>query len=89
MKSRKFFVRLEDHISLSNSTISAVKSLNIHCRPCRESMPATKNFEVLKTCRSDAETELIEALLIKRLKPNLNIKLGYSLGGKERLHIFQ
>ena len=89
MTNRQFFVRIEDHISLSNLTNSAVKSHIIHCRPCRESMPVTKNFTVLKTCRSDAETELIEALSIKRLKPNLNIKLGYSLGAKERLCVFR
>lgn len=34
---------------------------------CGESITATNNFKVLKTCLSEVDTELIEALLIKRL----------------------
>lgn len=45
------FLRIEDHISLSDSTIRL--SHIDHCQPCRESMAPTQNFKVLKTCRSD------------------------------------
>ena len=40
-------------------------------------MPAEQKFTSLKKCRFNAETELIKARLIKRLKPFLNTKLAY------------
>lgn len=87
MTNIQCFVRMKDYIS--NSTKSAIESNIDHHQPCRESMPATQNFRVLKTCGSDTEQELIEVLLIKRLKANLNIKFRYSICAKENLHVFQ
>ena len=51
-------------------------------------MPAEQNFTLLKKCRFNTETELMEALLSKRLKPSLNIKLGHLQGAKSLLHVF-
>ena len=35
-------------------------------------MPAGQNFTLLKKCRFNTKTELLEALLIKRLQPSLS-----------------
>ena len=50
-------------------------------------MPAEQNF-TLKKCYVNTETELMEALLIKCLKPSLNLKLGHSQTAKLLLLVF-
>ena len=89
MMTRQVFVKIENHLSnnlsLSNSDI---KSHRDQCKACRETMPAEKNFTLLKKCSFNTETELMEVLLIKRLKLSLNIKLGHSQGAKSLLHVF-
>ena len=42
-------------------------------------MPAEENY-IIKKCSFNTETELMEALLIKCLKPCLKVKLGHSRG---------
>ena len=89
MTTRQLIVRVENH--LSNNLISSNAAIKSHCDQCKaciETMPAEQNFTLLKKCRFDTETELMEALLIKRLKPSLNIKLGHSQGAKSLLHVF-
>ena len=76
---RQLFVRIENHLcSNLSSSNSAIKSHRGQCKACREAMPAEQNFTILKKCRFKTETERMEALLIKRLKSFLNIKLGHS-----------
>ena len=85
MTTRQLFVRIENHLSHNlSSSNSAIKSHRDQCKACRETIPAEQNFTLLKKCRFNTETELMEALLIKRLKPSLNIKLGH-LQGASRL----
>ena len=52
-------------------------------------MPAEQNFILLKKCHFKTKTELMEALLIKRLEPSSNTKLGHSEGAKSLLHVVQ
>ena len=86
---RQLFVRIENHLcnNLSSSN-SSIISHRDQFKACRETMPAEQNFTLLKKCRFDTETELMKALLIKRFKPTLNIKLGHSQGAKSLLHVF-
>ena len=78
MTTRQLFVRIENHLSHNLSSCnSAIKSHRDQCKARRETIPAEQNFTLLKKCRFNTETELMEALLIKRLKPFLNIKLGH------------
>ena len=89
MTTRQLFVRIENHLSNNlSSSNSAIKSHRDQCKTCRETIPAEQNFTLLKKCRFSTETELMEAFLIKRLKPSLNIKLGYSQGAKSLLQVF-
>lgn len=64
----------------SNLTNLSIKSHSDPCEPCKESIPGTQNFKVLKTCCSQIETKLIKALLIKCLKPIFNVGLHIKLG---------
>ena len=89
MTTRQLFVRIENHLSNNlSSSNSAIKSHRNQCKACRETMPVEKNFILLKKCRFNTETELMEALLIKRFKPSSNIKRGHSQGAKSLQHVF-
>ena len=67
MTTIQLFVRIENHLSPSQS--SSIKSHRDQCKACRETMPAEQNFTLLKKCRFNTKTELMEALLVKRLRP--------------------
>ena len=89
MTTRQLFVRIENHLSNNlSSSNSAIKSHRDQCKTCRETIPAEQNFTLLKKGHFNTETELMKALLIKRLKPSLNIKLGHSQRAKSLLHVF-
>ena len=51
-------------------------------------MPAEQNVILSKKYRFNIETELMEGLLIKRLKPSLKIKFARSQGTESLLHVF-
>ena len=86
MTTRQLFVRIENHLS---DILWAIKSHRGQCKACRETMPAEQNFTLSKQCRFNTETELMEALIIKRRKPSLHIKLGHSQGAKSLLLMFR
>ena len=89
MTTRQLFVLIKKYLSNNlRSSNFAIKSHRDQFTACRETMPAEQNFTMLKKCRFNTEPELMEALLSKRLKPFLNIKLGHSQGAKSLLHVF-
>ena len=51
-------------------------------------MAAEKNFALLKKCCFSIDTELMEALLIKRFQIFFNIKLDYSHSEQLLLLVF-
>ena len=72
MTTRQLFVRIENHFSNNlSSSNSAIKSHRDQCKACRETIPAEQNFTLLKKYRFNTKTELMEALLNKRLKPGV------------------
>jgi len=58
-KKSKFAIR--DHIELGQS--------------CQRKQLDVNNFEVIRTCNSEYETKIQEALLIKKFNPQLNKQL--------------
>ena len=89
MTIRRLFIRIESHLSSNlTSSNSAIKFHSGLCEACRETTPAEQNFTLLIKCCFSTETELMEALLIKHLKPSINIKLGHSQRAKLFLHAF-
>ena len=77
------FLRIKNH--LSNNQSSSDYALKSHRNQCEASRG---KLYVIKKCRFNTETELMEAVPIKRLKPSLNIKLGHSQGTKSLLPVF-
>ena len=89
MTTRRLFIRIESHVSNNlSSSNSAIKFYRDQCKACRDTTPAEQNFTLLIKCCFNTEIELMEALLIKRLKPSINIKLGHSQRAKLLLHAF-
>ena len=89
MTTRQLLARIENHLynNLSSSSC-AIKSHRDLRKAYRETIPAEQNFTSLKKCRFNTETELTQALLIKLLKPFLDLKLSYSQEAKSILYVF-
>ena len=60
---RHFLTRIKEH----ETTQTAVR---LHCDTCP--CFSHENFSVLRTCKSDYEATIVEALYINELKPSLN-----------------
>ena len=61
MRTRQLFIRIKNHLSYNlSSSNSAIKSHRDQCQACRETMLAEQNFTLLKKCRFNTETELME-----------------------------
>ena len=87
--TRRLFIRIESHVSNNlSSSNSAIKFHSGQGKACRETTPTEQNFTLLIKCCFNTETELMEALLNKRLQPSINIKLGHSQRSKLFLHVF-
>ena len=86
MTVRQWFVRIEEHFCSSNS---AMRTHLRQCRPCRISNPKSQNFTTLKSCRTERDTEIREAMMIRRDKPRLNVQLGAFQGSSFLLRVFK
>ena len=87
MTSRQLFVRINEHFDKSKN--SAINSHLIQCRACHDLKPTSKNFQIIKKCRYVRDTEINEAILIKKHKPNLNVQLGAYQGSSFLLRVFK
>ena len=87
MTTAQWFVRIGQHFDPSKS--SAVFTHLAQCRTCQESDPKSQHFTVLKQLRSGRDTEINEALLIRKFKPTLNKQLGSFQGCSYLLQIFK
>ena len=77
--TRHIGVRAEEHLDISSDKLTAIGRHIKNCNECNEKlcngMLSYRNFEVVKSGRSKADIEIIEALLIKKLKPSINTQL--------------
>ena len=87
MTTKQYFVRIDNHFDSTKK--SAVRSHLSQCRGCFEAVPRSRNFKVLKWCSSTRETEITEAMLIRKYKPRLNIQLGAFQGSSFLLRVFK
>ena len=71
---RHLSTRAKEHLSLHTTQRSEVKTHLESCGPCREATPEV-NFRILKSCRTDFETRVQEAWMIKKHNPKLNKQL--------------
>ena len=91
MSTRHLGVRAREHLNLADHhKNSAIKDHLTFCDVCCEACKAqlsADNFKILKKCRSDFDTEIQEALYIKKTHPKLNKQL-YAHGASFLLNIF-
>ena len=78
-------------MDLDNTQVSAVETYIQNCEGCFEKLErgllSYKDFEIVKRCRSKFDTEIHEALLIKKCHPSMNIQL-YKSGTSVTLKVF-
>jgi len=72
MTSRHLMTRIEEHLNEEGPQRSAVNDHLKSCRTCQNEKDKMKLFAVVRKCRSDYETKINEALMIKKLSPFLN-----------------
>ena len=87
MTTRQLFVRIGDHLDRTKN--SAVTSHLAQCRICRDTIPKHRNFKIVTKCRSERETEIKEAMLIRKCKPSLNVQMGTFQGCSFLLRVFR
>ena len=88
MTVRQWFVRISEHLKKEKCG-SAIFSHLAECQICRETTSKQDNFKVVKNCRSERETEISEAMYIRRLKPSLNVQLGTFQGASFLVRVFR
>ena len=76
-----------EHLVLAGPQKSAIKEHIRACAICREEKYNVNSFQILKSCHTEYETKIQEALLIKKLNPKLNKQL-YAKGASFLLSIF-
>ena len=67
--------RVNEHVALSGSSKSEIKTHIKNCPVCHNKMFDSNNFEVLKKCSNAYDTKISEALLIRKFRPKLNKQL--------------
>ena len=88
MTSRHLITRVKEHLDLGDlHTKSAIKDHIYNCNSCSSFKQSIHSFSILRQCNNDYDAKIHEALLIKRLKPELN-KQMYSNGTSFLLNIF-
>ena len=87
MTTRQWFLRMGEHLDPTKKT--AVSSHFAQCRVCRETPHKHRNFRVVTKCRSERETEIKEAMWIRKRKPSLNVQMGTFQGCSFLMRVFK
>ena len=87
MTTTQYFVRIEQHFDPLKK--SAIFSHLVSCQTCRESNPRSLQFQILKQLQGERDTEIHEALQIRKYKPSLNKQLGSFQGCSFLLRVFK
>ena len=77
-----------DHADLeAGEKKTAVASHVTECLTCKQNKTCLDDFEILKHCKTDFETQIHEALLIRKFRPKMNTQL-YNSGASYLLKVF-
>ena len=88
MFTRHLGTRAREHLNLDDSHKSATKDHLRSCRQCCNGVCNVTSIKIfLRKCTTDYDTKIHEALLIKKLRPQLNKKL-YAKDASFLLHLF-
>ena len=90
MTTRHLGKRVEEHLDFKQKDDSS--AILDHLRNCHECHKTNKqknlnNFEIIRTCRSEYETKIHEALLIRKFQPKLNVQ-QFNNGASFLLNIY-
>ena len=75
--TRPLQIRVDEHLS-KKSTTAIGKHINKGCDVCKKHSLTLKDFEVIKGCSINGETNIHEALLIRKESPQMNKQLHLS-----------
>jgi hypothetical protein len=85
---RHLITRVEEHLAFNKPEIkSSIKEHVINCDTCQSCKLGIHNFEILKICKNDFEAQIHEALLVRKVKPSLNVQL-FASGASYLLQIY-
>ena len=87
MTVRTLSERVREHIRGGRE--SAVHDHITSCQTCNQNDISIENFSIIKKCRTEFDTKIHEALLIKKHNPNLNRQLHLNRGASFTLKIFE
>ena len=87
MTVRTMSERVKEH--LKGRGESAIHDHIASCHSCKQTKISLSNFSILKKCRTQFDTKIHEALLIKKLNPSLNRQLHLNRGASFMLKIFE
>ena len=72
MTTRHLAARACENLVLAGPQKSAIKEHIRACAICREEKYTVNSFQILKSCHTEYETKIQEALLLKKVNPKLN-----------------
>ena len=88
MTTRHLGIRANEHLSLQlSSKKTAVKDHLLTSEKCKSESLTVNNFKVVQKCNSEYETNIQEALFIKKQNPKLNSQF-YASGSSFLLNVF-
>ena len=85
--TRQLCARIVEHLNPKQQ--SAVQAHLAHCNPCCDLPVISRQFSVLKRCRSEREAQAMEVLLITKHNPSLNIQLGKQRGQSFLMKVYK
>ena len=85
---RHLIDRVKEHTAFKSITRkSEIKSHILNCQNCKNANINYEHFRILRKCKDPSDTRIHEALMIKKVKPNLNKQL-YANGASYLLKVF-
>ena len=85
MTTRHLGTRIQEH--LQPKAKSAIRDHIDDCQSCKQANINVDNLKVIRTCNTEYNSKIQEALLIKKHNPKLNTQL-YAGGSSFLLNIF-
>ena len=87
MSSRHLSTRVQEHLNFNSNQKSSIKDHIMSCNICSNKKTGLDSFKIIRKCRSEYDTKIHEALLIKKHSPALNRQL-YANGSSFLLQVF-
>ena len=85
--SRHLDIRIDEHFTKKRGETAVFRHVST-CTVCQNCNPRD-TFTIVKNCRSAYESEVHEALAIRKLHPSLNKQLGVNQGAAFLLKVFR